>query len=161
MSTVSPTDRQIDGLDRKLLGLLTTDGRLTMADLGRAVGLSRTAVLARVQRLERDGVIRGYRAVVELPGVAAAHRARVGIVVRTPDVAGYVRRLLALPGFDDVETVTGEYDLIVRVTATSAAELDTMLDRVQGWRETVRTTTWMVLRRYPPVDPGPGGPLPR
>ena len=151
MWTVSPTDRQIDGLDRKLLGLLAVDGRLTMADLGREVGLSRTAVLARVQRLERDGVIRGYRAVVELPGLAAAHRARVGIVVRTTDVAGYVRRLQALPGFDDIETVTGEYDLIVRVSAPSAAELDTVLDRVQAWPDTVRTTTWVILRRYGPV----------
>ena len=45
--------------------------------------------------------------------------------------------------------MTGEYDLIVRVSAASAAELDAVLDRVQGWRETVRTTTWVVLRRYP------------
>jgi Lrp/AsnC family transcriptional regulator, leucine-responsive regulatory protein len=148
MSAVAPTDRQIDVLDEQLLGLLATDGRLSMADLGRRVGLSRTAVLARVQRLERIGVIRGYRAVVERPGVAAAHRARVGIVVRTTDVAGYVRRLHALPGFDEVETVTGEYDLIVRVTAASAGELDAVLDRVQGWPDTVRTTTWVILRTY-------------
>ena len=148
MSPVPPTNRQIDALDRRLLDLLAADGRTTMADLGRAVGLSRTAVLARVQRLEGDGVIRGYRADVALPGVAAAHRARVGLVIRTPDVAGYVRRLAALPGVDEIETVTGEYDLIVLVTAPSGAELDAVLDRVAEWRETVRTTTWVVLKRY-------------
>lgn len=131
--------------------LLAADGRSTMADLGRQVGLSRTAVLARVQRLERDRVIRGYRADVALPGAATAHRARVGIVIRTPDVAGYARRLAGLPGFDEIETVTGEYDLIAAVTAPNAAELDAVLDRVQGWRETVRTTTWVVLRRYGPA----------
>ncbi len=119
-----------------------------MADLGRRVGLSRTAVLARVQRLERDGVIRGYHAEVTLPGVAAAHRARVGIVIRTPDIAGYVRRLGALHGVTEIETVTGEYDLIAGVSASDARELDAVLDRVSGWRETVRTTTWVVLRRY-------------
>lgn len=150
MSAVTPTNRQLDELDQQLLGQLAVDGRLTMADLGRRVGLSRTAVLARVQRLERDGVIRGYRAEVALPGPAAGHRARVGIVVHTTDVAGYVRRLQALPGVDDIETVTGEYDLIVRVSAPSATELDTVLDRVQGWRDTVRTTTWVILRRYGP-----------
>ena len=148
MWPVPPTDRQIDDLDRRLLILLAADGRTTMADLGRAVGLSRTAVLARVQRLERDGVIRGYRADVALPGEGAAHRARVGLVIRTPDVAGYVRRLAALPGVGEIETVTGEYDLIVLVTAPTAAELDAVLDRVAGWRETVRTTTWVVLKRY-------------
>jgi Lrp/AsnC family leucine-responsive transcriptional regulator len=148
MWAVSPTDRQPDELDRRVLALLAADGRASMADLGRAVGLSRTAVLARVQRLEREGVIRGYRAEVVLPGSEAAHRARVGIVIRTPDVAGYVRRLSALPGVTGIETVTGEYDLMVLVTAPSAGELDAVLDGIQGWRETVRTTTWVVLTRY-------------
>jgi Lrp/AsnC family transcriptional regulator, leucine-responsive regulatory protein len=119
-----------------------------MADLGRGVGLSRTAVLARVQRLEREGVIRGYHAEVVLPGDAAAHRARVGIVLHTPDVAGYVRRLTSFPGVSEIETVTGEYDLMVLVTASSARELDSVLDGIQGLRETVRTTTWVVLTRY-------------
>jgi Lrp/AsnC family leucine-responsive transcriptional regulator len=148
MWDVPPTDRQLDALDRRVLALLAADGRASMADLGRAVGLSRTAVLARVQRLEREGVITGYHAEVVLPGAEAAHRARVGIVIRTPDVAGYVRRLSTLPGVAGIETVTGEYDLMVQVTATSAGELDAVLDGIQGWRETVRTTTWVVLTRY-------------
>jgi Lrp/AsnC family transcriptional regulator, leucine-responsive regulatory protein len=145
---VVPTNRQIDDLDRALLARLSADGRATMAQLGRGVGLSRTAVLARVQRLEREGVIRGYRAEVVLPDEPRAHRARVGVVIRTADVAGYVRRLLALDGVSEVETVTGEYDLVVLLSAGSAEELDTVLDRISGWTETVRTTTWVVLRRY-------------
>lgn len=148
MWAVPPTDRQLDALDRALVALLAADGRAPMADLGRRVGLSRTAVLARVQRLERAGVIRGYHAEVVLPGVAAGHRARVGIVIRTPDVAGYVRRLGALPGVMEIETVTGEYDLIALVSAPDAGELDAVLDVLSGWRETVRTTTWVVLRRF-------------
>ncbi len=149
MSAVPPTDRQLDDLDRALLALLATDGRAAMAELGRRVGLSRTAVLARVQRLERTGVIRGYHADVVLPTDVAAHRARVGIVLRTADVPGYVGRLRALPGVTEAETVTGEYDLIALVAAPSADELDAVLDRIAGWHETIRTTTWVVLKRYP------------
>ncbi len=145
---MAPTNRQIDDLDRALLALLAADGRATMAQLGRGVGLSRTAVLARVQRLERAGVIRGYHAEVVLPDEPRAHRARVGVVIRTPDVAGYVRRLMALDGVTEVETVAGEYDLVVLLAAGSAEELDGLLDRISGWSETVRTTTWVVLRRY-------------
>jgi len=149
MSSVAPTNRQLDELDHRLLDILAVDGRATMSDLGRAVGLSRTAVLARVQRLEETGVIRGYRAEIALPGAAtAAHRARVGLVIQTTDVAGYVRRLTALPGVTEVETVAGEYDLIVLITAPDSAELDRALDRVAGWPETRRTTTWVVLKRY-------------
>lgn len=146
---MAPTNRQLDDLDRRLLDLLVADGRASMTDLGRLVGLSRTAVLARVQRLERTGVIRGYQAdVARDDPTAAAHRARVGLVIDTPDVAGYVRRLAAVPGVAEIETVAGEYDLIVLVTVAAAAELDTVLDTVAGWRETRRTTTWVVLKRY-------------
>lgn len=143
-----PTDRQLDDLDRALLARLAADGRATHTELGRAIGLSRTAVLARVQRLERAGIIRGYRADIALPDSSAAHRARVGLVVRTADVAGYVRRLRALPGVLEIETVAGEYDLLVLVAAPDAAGLDQALDRIAGWRETVRTITWVVLTRY-------------
>ncbi len=88
------------------------------------------------------------RAAVRVRDLDPAHRARVGIVIRTRDVAGYVRRLTDLAGVTEIETVTGEYDLIVLVAASSADELDHVLDRVSGWPETVRTTTWVVLKRY-------------
>lgn len=141
-------DARIDELDRALLYLLAADGRLTMAELGRRVGLSRTAALARVRRLEDGGLIRGYHADVRLPEHASAHAARVGIVVRAPDIAAYVHRLAAIPEMQEIETVAGEYDLLTRIRADSAARLDRVLDRINSWRETVKTTTWVVLTEY-------------
>ncbi len=138
----------VDQVDRQLLRLLEGDARLSMAALGRRVGLSRTATLARVRRLEQLGAIRGYHADVRSPEQAGGHSARVGIVVRAPDVAAFVRRLRTIPELQEVETVAGEYDLLVRFTAASAARLDAILDRLNGWRETVRTTTFVVLTRY-------------
>lgn len=138
----------LDELDHALLDLLTQDARLTMAELGRRVGLSRTAVLARVRALERAGVIRGYHAEIRLPEHTATHAARVGIVLSTANVAAYVRRLTALPEVHEIETVAGEYDLLVRICTDSAARLDAILDRIGGWRETRRTTTWVVLTSY-------------
>lgn len=138
----------MDAIDERLLALLRDDGRASMAALGRAVGLSRTATLARVRRLEDTGAIRGYHADVADPAGVAEHVARVGIVVRTPDVGAYVRRLASLPELQEVETVAGEFDLLVKLAAASAARLDAVLDRVNGWRETVRTTTFVVLTRY-------------
>ncbi len=137
----------MDAVDDRLVALLQVDARLSMAELGRRVGLSRTATLARVRALEDAGVIRGYHADVRAD-TAAAHVARVGLVVRTPDVAAYVRRLLTLPQVREIETVAGEYDLLVRVAAATSTQLDEVLDRINGWRETVRTTTFVVLKRY-------------
>lgn len=141
-------EARIDDLDRALLRLLAANGRLTMAELGRQIGLSRTAALARVRRLEDRGLIRGYHADVRLPEHAGAHAARVGIVVHAANIPAYVRRLAALPEVQEIETVAGEYDLLVRIRADSAARLDEILDRINSWRETSKTTTWVVLTEY-------------
>ena len=61
-----PNDRRDnDGTDRRILEELQSDGRLSLAELGRRVGLSPPAVAERVQRLERDGAITGYHARVD------------------------------------------------------------------------------------------------
>ncbi|CAN5890800.1 Lrp/AsnC family transcriptional regulator [soil metagenome] len=143
----------MDGLDEQLLALLRDDARLSMADLGRRVGLSRTATLARVRRLEDEGAIRGYHAEVAAAPTAAGHAARVAIVINTPDVAAYVRRLRAIPELQEAESVAGEYDLLVRLAAADAGRLDAILDRINAWPQTVRTTTFVVLTRYPLASP--------
>lgn len=138
----------MDDIDARLLAELREDGRVTMAELGRRVGLSRTATLARVTQLERRGIIRGYHADVSGGAEEADHAARVAIVIRTRDSAAYVRRLVAIPECQEVESVAGEYDLLARFAAGSAARLDEILDRLNGWRDTVRTTTFVVLTRF-------------
>ena len=139
----------MDEVDARLVSLLRNDARLTMAELGRQVGLSRTATLARVRALEDAGVIRGYHAELGQEPTES-HVARVGVVVRTPDLAAYLRRLLSQPEVREAESVAGEFDLLVRVAAPTSTDLDDVLDRINGWRETVRTTTFVVLKRYTP-----------
>ena len=55
----------MEDLDRKIVALLAADGRMSFTDLGKATGLSTSAVHQRVRRLEQRGVIRGYAAVVD------------------------------------------------------------------------------------------------
>jgi Lrp/AsnC family transcriptional regulator, leucine-responsive regulatory protein len=138
----------VDERDEAVLRHLRAEARLTMAELGRRIGLSRTATLARVRRLEADGAIGGYHAEVRTHLLPRTHSARVGIVVRTPDVAAYVRRLAGFPELEEAESIAGEYDLLCRFGSEGAERLDEILDRINGWRETVRTTTWIVLKQY-------------
>jgi DNA-binding Lrp family transcriptional regulator len=85
----------IDAVDRRITALLREDGRMSYSDLGAAVGLSRTAVKARVDALEARGIIKGYRAVIDLG--AAEENATVFIVrVETrPDSFEKCKHLLA------------------------------------------------------------------
>ena len=139
----------LDPVDEQLLDQLRRDARVSTAELGRRVGLSRTATLARIRRLEDTGVIRGYHADVARGDEASSgYEATVGIVVRTPDVGAYVRRLATIRELVPAESVAGDLDLLVRFAAPSAARLDAILDRINGWAETRRTTTYVVLTRY-------------
>ena len=139
---------RVDELDRKLIAELADNGRLSVAELGRRIGLSRTATLARLRNLESSGIIRGYHADIATPTAGPTHEARVAIALKTPDFSAYVRRLTAFDELKEAESIAGEYDLMVRFATHSAARLDEILDRVNGWRETVRTTTFMVLTKY-------------
>ena len=60
-------------MDRNILAALSSDGRLSMAELSHQVGLSKTPVQARVRRLEKDGYIRGYQAIVDRERMGEGH----------------------------------------------------------------------------------------
>lgn len=141
--------RALDAQDHRLLSELADNARLPVAELGRRIGLSRTATLARMRSLETAGVIKGYHAHIEHPGHHPSHTARIGIVISTRDVPAYVRRLDTSfgPELREVESVAGEYDLLVEVAVVTASRLDEVLNTIAGWRETVRTTTFVVLAR--------------
>lgn len=138
----------MDELDRRITGVLRDDARIPIAELGRRVGLSRTAVLARVRRLEDDDVLRGYHARVVLPEEGARHVARVAITARGGTNRAYVRRVQDLPEVVELESVAGETDLLAKVVTPDAARLDAVIDELSSWPETTRTTTYVVLREH-------------
>src|SRR6478735_106746 len=70
---------QLDRIDRKILSSLQENGRLSMAELANAVGLSKTPVAARVRRLEKDGYILGYTALVDHDRLGEGHIAFVQV----------------------------------------------------------------------------------
>src|SRR5690606_40078369 len=89
-----------------------------------------------------------YHAEIDRPDESVPHVARVGIVTDARDTGRYVRRLSQFPEFREAEAVAGAFDLIVKFEAATAARLDQLLDEVLSWPATVRTTTFVVLRRY-------------
>ncbi len=138
----------VDDVDRRIAAALREDARLAIAELGRRVGLSRTAVLARVRRLEDEGVLRGYHAEVVLPEEGARHVARIAITARSGTTRAYLRRMQGLAEVVELESVAGATDLLVKVVTPDAARLDAVIDEISSWPETARTTTYVVLRSH-------------
>ncbi|ETX27411.1 Lrp/AsnC family transcriptional regulator [Roseivivax isoporae] len=120
---------QIDETDAELMRLLAGNARLPVATLARRLGLARTTVQARIERLERDGAIAGYT-LRRGAAARAAIRATVLVSIEPRAAAGVLTRLRALRGVEACHTTSGRFDMILEVAADSTAELDRTLDEI-------------------------------
>ena len=144
----------LDAVNLRLLGELQADGRITLAQLGRRVGLSAPAVAERVQRLERAGVIRGYHADLDPRAlgfpVAAIVRIRPspGRLQRIPEIARET------PEVAECYRITGEDCYLLRIQLRSIDDVEEVLDRFTpfGLTTTSIVHSAPVPRRGPPLD---------
>src|SRR5438477_1848431 len=154
-------DRQrIDETDRKIIGELTREGRVSFAELGRRVSLSPPAVAERVQRLERAGVITGYRA--ELDPRALGYP--LTAIVRVKPAPGQLPRIpelaRSIPEVAECHRITGEDCFYLRVHLRSIDELGDLLDRFLAYGETTTSivNASPIPRRDPPIDSASSSP---
>ncbi len=120
---------QIDETDRALLALLAENARLPVATLARRLDLARTTVQARLERLERSGVIAGYTLRLS-PEARAPLRATALVSIEPRSGPAVLARLKSLPEVRRVHTTSGRFDLIVTIEAESTEALDATLDRI-------------------------------
>jgi DNA-binding Lrp family transcriptional regulator len=118
----------VTGKDRQLLLLLAENARMPTAVLARRLGLSRTTVQTRLERLEREGVIAGYGVRLSDSYDRGLVRAHVMIVLKTKALGRVIQALRAVPEIMSVHSVSGGFDLIAEVVAPSINELDTTID---------------------------------
>src|SRR6476661_10800663 len=108
----------MDEVDRSILAVLDKDGRISNTELAERVGLSPSPCLRRVRRLERTGVIRGYRAVIDPAAVGRSLRVLVGVrLVRhaRTDVVAFEHAVVTLPEVLHTYHVVGNFDYILQV----------------------------------------------
>jgi Lrp/AsnC family leucine-responsive transcriptional regulator len=127
----------LDDVNRRLLAHLQEDPRLTMSALARLVGMSSPAVTERVQRLERAGVIRGYRldvdpAALGLPVTAWVRvRPGPGQLTKVADLAA------GLPNVSECHRITGEDCFLIKLHAATIESLTETLDKILLYGQTV------------------------
>lgn len=135
----------IDRTDRQLLVLLTENARAPVAELGRQLGLSRTTVQSRIERLERRGVITGYTARLSDEherGQVKAHVLITALTKLAPKVEAELRRI---PEVRTLHSVSGHFDMIAIVIAPSIGELDELIDRIGALDGVERTMSSIIL----------------
>jgi len=135
----------MEDTDLQILRLLARDGRMSFTDLGRATGLSTSAIHQRVRRLEQRGVIRGYAAVVDADAVGLPLTAFVSVTPLDPAAPDDVpERLSGLPEIEACHSVAGDENYILKVRVATPGELETLLGRIRS-QAGVSTRTTIVL----------------
>lgn len=109
---------QLDETDRGLIALLEENARMPVAAMARRMGLARTTVQARLDRLEQSGAIQGY-AVRLSDGLRQPLRATVLISIEPRSGPTVLARLKSLPEVRQVHTTSGRFDLIVTLEAAT------------------------------------------
>lgn len=133
---------QIDETDRALIALLSENARLPVADLARRLGVARTTVQARIDRLVEKGAIAGFT-VRKGSGLRAPLRATVLISVEPRATPAVLARLKSLTEVETVHTTSGRFDMIAILSADDTETLDRTLDLI-GEAKGVRSSESLI-----------------
>lgn len=117
----------MDSFDYAILRLLEADGRSSYVGLAEQVGLSKTPCWARVQNLEKDGVIRGYRAVLDPAALGLGLNAFVQVSIEFGSHTAFEAAALAHPAITECYTTAGDGDYLLRVVTRDVGTLDSLL----------------------------------
>lgn len=121
---------QLDKLDRHIIDLLQRNARMSNTELGKQIGLSQSAVTARIQKLEENGVISGYHARINARLLGMEIAALIRIKTTHAQIKACLSEFDAMPEISQADRITGEDCFIVRVVVASMPDLENAIDRL-------------------------------
>ncbi len=143
--TIIIVSMAMDLTDQKILALLREDARASTAQLGRKLGLSRTTVQSRIERLRSRGVIAGFTVRAGEEYERAQIQAHV-MITALPKLASRIEaELRRLPEVRKLYAISGMHDLIAVIATDSVRSMDGLLDRIGALEGVDRTQSSIVL----------------
>lgn len=138
----------IDAVDDRILAELAKNARISHADLAKKIHLSRNAVRQRVDRLERDGLIKGYTILRGATGRQTPVAALI-FVYRKDRMRGaeVISAIRSIPEVVTCEIVSGQFDLVVRIETDEAERVRALWDKISSIEGVTDTVTAFVLSR--------------
>lgn len=135
----------MEDTDRLILSLLATDGRMSFTDLGKATGLSTSAVHQRVKRLETRGLIKGYGATIDHEQTGLPLTAFISITPIDPaQPDDYPDRLAPISEIESCWSVAGDESYILKVRVGTPGDMEDLVARIRAVAN-VSTRTTIVL----------------
>ena len=147
----------MDEYDRKILSVLSIEGRISMTALGERVGLSKTPVTARVKRLEEEGVITGYRATLSASKLGVEHIAFLEVKLsdtREKALDAFNQAVRAIPEVEACHLIAGGFDYLIKVrTSDIFAYRQVLGEQLSRLPNVASTSTYISMQSV--VDTAP------
>ncbi len=139
----------MDRADRAILAALGRNARLSMAELAAEVGLSKTPVAARVRRLEGEGIIRGYAAIVDRERIGEGHIAFVQVTLsdtRSAALDAFNKAALTVPEIEQCHMIAASFDYLLKVRTKDIAAYRRVLgERISALPHVEHTSTFVAM----------------
>ncbi|MCB1953348.1 MAG: Lrp/AsnC ligand binding domain-containing protein [Zoogloeaceae bacterium] len=139
----------MDRIDLKILAELQNDARLSVVEISRRVGLTKTPCAERIRRLERSGVIRGYHAELDPDALDVGHVVMVQVLLTSTtghDLKRFNDAARAIPEIESCHMIAGDFDYLLKVrTRDIAAYREVMGDKISALPCVRQTHTYVVM----------------
>jgi Lrp/AsnC family leucine-responsive transcriptional regulator len=143
-------DFSLDKTDRKILDIVSADARISITELARQVALSKTPVLARLKRLEKQGVIRGYSAQIDPVRLGLDHVAFVEVKLsdtREKALSAFNAAVAAVPEIEECHMIAGAFDYLLKVRTRDMTRYRIVLgERISSMPHVAHTATHVAMQ---------------
>ena len=140
----------LDQIDKKLIAQMASDARISVTELARRVGLSKTPVQARLKRLEESGVIRGYRAMLDPVKLGLDHVAFVEVKLsdtREKALTAFNNAATAVPEIEECHMIAGAFDYLLKVRTQDMMRYRQVLgERISSLPHVSHTSTHVAMQ---------------
>lgn len=141
---------ELDAFDRAILAVLNKDGRISVADLARQIGLSKSPTQARLKRLEAEGIITGYRALIDPIRLGLDHVAFVEVRLsdtREAALAAFNEAVSKIGEIEQVHMIAGNFDYLMKIRTGSMSEYRAVLaEKISTLPHVSSTSTFVAMQ---------------
>lgn len=143
------TRSTLDSFDQAILRILSVEGRISVTELARRIGLSKSPTQARLKRLEAEGVITGYRALIDPRQIDAAHVAFVEVKLldtRETALSKFSASVRKIPEIEECHLIAGAFDYLLKVRSRDISAYRRVLaEHISSLPHVMSTSTHVVM----------------
>jgi Lrp/AsnC family leucine-responsive transcriptional regulator len=140
----------LDAFDRKILDVIAVEGRISVTDLSKRIGLSKSPTQARLRRLEETGVVRGYRALFDPIRLGRDHVAFVEVKLsdtRESALSAFNAAVVKIPEIEQCHLIAGAFDYLLKVRTSGMSSYRLVLaERLSTLPHVANTSTYVAMQ---------------